>query len=786
MQRFKNLTKKSGKVASAILSAAMVTSMVLGTNVVEVKAATNDAENTADVQAATNKEYEEVQAAKAEYANAVKDFTVTTATITNGGIEESAKAAYDKAAAKLNEKYKNVTVAITTGGYSAAVAPEVNKTGSVTVEYTVEGKTTHYKETGKVTYTLPSINDRAASVQKAIDEKLADPKFKVTNSVTEAAIAKQVAKLAEAKDDYGIALYSDYNFKGVTNTNVTNFVETKAEKDKAGSVSATVTVDYATTDVDKLKDAGKVATTSYSATRVSLSDLVTEATAEVKDYLQNDATTLDKDLAAKGSDEFKTVEKLVPKILANKGYNEYGSDITVTGEAVDITSNPNSNHDGAANVTFTLTTGNTKKDADLETKDLSVVLLSDKSKADNAAAKLADVASKTEVDSTITGGSFIKHFIDALNDNAKSVSGSAYTNTSVTGTAVDTGVTNGTVVAPFDEVYPGVTVTFNFVAKDGANVTDGDPKVNFTVTAGSEIANSSVKYNLASNQTDAEAAKAAVEAALDKMTVTNATTKKDVANVVEQALKDGKFTKVSYKIDDFDKHDATADKEGTLNVSVKLYSDKNDTGFEVVATASKTFSYLSNTFVEKDGKKFYYDKDGNLLKNTFLQGTDSPDGYTYYIQNDGSVMQDRLTYHPNGKDVIYFDAEGHEVFDAFVNVKKDVQGNAVDYIGYFGTLGGAYVNQTTYGNGVGAYSKDALFYINDYGVLENKGWFQNAAGNIGYAATNGTLTTSQWSLDQFGRKVYFQANGFLAKGLMTDGVKTYQLDETDGHLVGEF
>ena len=149
-------------------------------------------------------------------------------------------------------------------------------------------------------------------------------------------------------------------------------------------------------------------------------------------------------------------------------------------------------------------------------------------------------------------------------------------------------------------------------------------------------------------------------------------------------------------------------------------------------------------------------------------------------------MQDRLSYDPSGKDVIYFDADGHMAFDKFINIKHDVLGNPVDYIGYFDTFGRAYVNRTTYGNGEGAYAKDALFYINDYGVLENKGWFKNAAGEIGYAATNGTLTTSQWSLDPFGRRVYFQANGFLAKGLMTDGVKYYQLDENDGHLVGEF
>ena len=62
-------------------------------------------------------------------------------------------------------------------------------------------------------------------------------------------------------------------------------------------------------------------------------------------------------------------------------------------------------------------------------------------------------------------------------------------------------------------------------------------------------------------------------------------------------------------------------------------------------------------------------------------------------------MQDRLSYDPGGKDVIYFDADGHMAFDKFINVKKDVAGNPVDYIGYFDTFGRAYVNKTTYGNG---------------------------------------------------------------------------------------
>jgi len=39
--------------------------------------------------------------------------------------------------------------------------------------------------------------------------------------------------------------------------------------------------------------------------------------------------------------------------------------------------------------------------------------------------------------------------------------------------------------------------------------------------------------------------------------------------------------------------------------------------------------------------------------------------YTYYLQSDGSPMKDRLTYHPDGNHIIYFDSNGHEVLIDF-------------------------------------------------------------------------------------------------------------------------
>ena len=454
----------------------------------------------------------------------------------------------------------------------------------------------------------------------------------------------------------------------------------------------------------------------------------------------------------------------------------------------------------------------------------TVTLLSDKTKAERAVKDLAEVASSIDATNK-NAAEFNELFENAVNEKyLYAEQGKADAELAVYKDGAPTGktvrdvlqfedrdiTTNKPAASKYTKDFDtnlyyndstgilsgGTGITVEFIGDDASAYKDAQPKVVITAsfatgaadqTAPNQTSTTTVtEFEKATDsaQTVTNQAKAAIEKALADVNYTNDTTKADVEKVVKDVLAADVYKDVEAKEIAFNLTEATADKEGTAHTEVALENKKN--GETVTAVADATFTFYSNTFVEKDGKKYYYNKEGKLLKNTFLQGTESPDGYTYYIQNDGSVMQDRLTYHPNGKEVIYFDKDGHEVFDAFVNVKKDVQGNPVDYIGYFGTLGYAYINQTTYGNGEGAYSKDALFYINDYGVLENKGWFQNAAGNIGYAAANGTLTTNQWGLDQFGRKVYFQANGFLAKGLITDGAKYYQLDENDGHLVGEF
>lgn len=163
-----------------------------------------------------------------------------------------------------------------------------------------------------------------------------------------------------------------------------------------------------------------------------------------------------------------------------------------------------------------------------------------------------------------------------------------------------------------------------------------------------------------------------------------------------------------------------------------------------------------------------YDSKGNQVINGFrCDGT-----YTYFFQADGTAMRDRLTYHPDGEHVIYFDEAGHEVFSNFANVKKTIEGNAVDDYCFFDVYGYLYVDVVTYDQ-----TGTQLYYANPYGVLERGGWFRfsdtvmcadgtpwaGAAGGYGYANADGTLMKDTWTYDWEGSLCYMQENGVMLK-----------------------
>lgn len=244
--------------------------------------------------------------------------------------------------------------------------------------------------------------------------------------------------------------------------------------------------------------------------------------------------------------------------------------------------------------------------------------------------------------------------------------------------------------------------------------------------------------------------------------------------------------------------------EGYTDVnSFYLYEDEDlseifylDAGTYYISVSEGTRTHylysvkLSNVNVgwitNKDGTRSYYDENGQIVKNKWVIGDDGEiryvnasgimvtnqfmcDGtYTYFLQADGSPMKDRLTYHPDGVHVIYFDEYGHEVFSDFAHVKRSIAGEPVDDYCFFDVNGYLYVDVVTYDKaGV------ELYYANPYGVLERGKWFQfsntvmcadgtpwaGAAGGYGYANPDGTLVTNTWTRDWQGRTCYLQGNG---------------------------
>ena len=196
--------------------------------------------------------------------------------------------------------------------------------------------------------------------------------------------------------------------------------------------------------------------------------------------------------------------------------------------------------------------------------------------------------------------------------------------------------------------------------------------------------------------------------------------------------------------------------------------DSKDTNNTIEAIGEKYSTYEGCDFYRDEaGDTRCYDSKGKPVINEFkCDGT-----YTYYFQLDGTVMKDRLSYHPDGEHVIYFDSEGHEVFSDFANVKKTIAGEDVNDFCFFNVFGYMYVDVITYDK-----EGKNLYYANPYGVMEMGKWFQfsdtvkwaddtpaeGIAGGYGYANEDGTLLTNTQTVDWEGRSCYLQGNGVAA------------------------
>ena len=207
---------------------------------------------------------------------------------------------------------------------------------------------------------------------------------------------------------------------------------------------------------------------------------------------------------------------------------------------------------------------------------------------------------------------------------------------------------------------------------------------------------------------------------------------------------------------------------GTAAAPAPVHAEETETA---AAEGGRSVPFYS---LVKDGGNWdgshYTKADGTLATDVFFfDGT-----YTYYLQADGSPMKDKLTYHPDGEHIIYLDTEGHEVFTSFQYCPS------VEYTCYFDSQGYLYKDQITF---VG----DKVYYLNANGKMEQNGWFGFANGrDYGFANQDGTLITTGWGYDPYGRTVFYHWNGMVARGLISDASYYYNMDETDGHYIGQW
>lgn len=250
----------------------------------------------------------------------------------------------------------------------------------------------------------------------------------------------------------------------------------------------------------------------------------------------------------------------------------------------------------------------------------------------------------------------------------------------------------------------------------------------------------------------------------------------NIKTIGKKAFYNAKFTEVTIgsrieSIGDnaFDSVDNLTIK-GYTGSAAQTYAEKNNIPFVSLGFVAQKFAeYQGYTFYKTKDDVICYDSNDNLVINDFkCDGT-----YTYYFQADGTCMKDRLTYHPDGVHVIYFDENGHEVFSDFAHVSKSIAGTDVDDNCFFDVFGYMYVDVLTWDK-----AGTKLLYANPYGRLECAGWFQFsetvkwADGSVcegiasepntpryGYGQQDCTLLRDTQTYDWRGIPCYLQGNG---------------------------
>lgn len=165
-----------------------------------------------------------------------------------------------------------------------------------------------------------------------------------------------------------------------------------------------------------------------------------------------------------------------------------------------------------------------------------------------------------------------------------------------------------------------------------------------------------------------------------------------------------------------------------------------------------------NTFYVDDGAYYYFDNNGNMVKNQFVEV--NPDtGYEYYFGNDGKALL--------GKRVV--NGAQYDFGDNGIAVKDSIVKNYDGTVSYYGTDGKMATSDVTVGSQafkitsdgkikgnntfIQSPSNDSVFYY----LKKNKvtTGIINNAGNVYKFDSNGEATGNTFIKDYKGKKIYY-------------------------------
>ena len=92
--------------------------------------------------------------------------------------------------------------------------------------------------------------------------------------------------------------------------------------------------------------------------------------------------------------------------------------------------------------------------------------------------------------------------------------------------------------------------------------------------------------------------------------------------------------------------------EPSVESETEAVLENNESDSSMLAAGGRTVDYYSLPANGGTWDGSHYNKaDGSMATDVFFfDGT-----YTYYLMTDGTPMKDKLTYHPDGEHIVYFD-----------------------------------------------------------------------------------------------------------------------------------